>query len=179
MILFAATTPAVRYRAINAGLQTLDWAHDPQINNYGMNISLDMITTVARLLPPPAIEFGNGPILNPQYTGRWDLKGKKFWQANNIALTKWGVVILNHIGYNLLSVDSQSTQTNDFIRTMKVRQPTAIRFFEELVNEYRKYGGNIPAGTPAAWVVQDVHQGENTISNAIKRCLDQVAKFGT
>jgi eukaryotic translation initiation factor 2C len=55
-------------------------------------ILTDITQTKARLLPSPEVHFG-GSKFNPGTSGRWDLRGKKFFRPN-IKLESWGVCAL-------------------------------------------------------------------------------------
>ncbi|EAU35074.1 conserved hypothetical protein [Aspergillus terreus NIH2624] len=91
MIRFAAARPSDRLASIFKSKKMLDHAHDPVLNTFGLKISDDMIRTKARLLPNPELQFGGNQKLNPGTNGRWDLRGKKFYQPNKKPLESWGV----------------------------------------------------------------------------------------
>ena len=94
MIKFAVTRPAARLEAINHGLNALDWAGDKYHANYGLKINRNMITTNARILEPPKVQF-KGSTVEPKYSGRWDLKNRMFLEGNTQPLKSWGVCIMN------------------------------------------------------------------------------------
>ncbi|KAB8071607.1 Piwi domain-containing protein [Aspergillus leporis] len=91
MIKYAASRPADRLNSIYKSKQMLDHSHDPVLQTFGLQIDENMIRTKARLLPNPDIQFGGNQRHNPGTHGRWDLRGKKFYQANKIPLECWGV----------------------------------------------------------------------------------------
>ena len=93
MIKFAATRPENRKRAIESGLAMLNWQQDPVLNAYGLKINNQMLTTRARVLDPPEVQYANG-VAQPGYSGRWDLRGKVFAKSNPAPLKSWGVCIL-------------------------------------------------------------------------------------
>lgn len=90
MIKWTAVKPTGRLEAILNCHKILDHAKDPNLVNYGMKIGSSMIKTKARLLPNPEIQFGNVKH-NPGTTGRWDLRGKKFFKSNTKPLECWGI----------------------------------------------------------------------------------------
>ena len=95
MIKFAVTRPEQRKQTIEGGLRLLDWAGDPFLKGYGLQVQPTMLETQARLLPPPTLEFGRKKLEKPMYSGRWRLDGKQFYIANPIQLESWGVCIFN------------------------------------------------------------------------------------
>ncbi len=54
------------------------------------------LQTKARVLPNPEVQFQGTTKLNPGTTGRWDLRGKKFFTCNPVPLVSWGICILNN-----------------------------------------------------------------------------------
>lgn len=63
--------------------------HSPSI----VLLHTDFSKTQARILPNPEIQFDKAK-LNPGTTGRWDLRGKKFFLPNTEPLTSWGFVVI-------------------------------------------------------------------------------------
>jgi len=98
MIKFAVTRPAQRKESIQDGLRLLDWQHDPYLQNYGLKIDPNMLTTQARVLNPPQVLYGKNQTAAPGYSGRWDLRGKVFLNGNPAPLTSWGVCVIGQ-GY--------------------------------------------------------------------------------
>lgn len=94
MIKFSATRPQVRKQAIDQGLSMLDWANDPVLKNYGLQINASMLQTKARLLDPPTVGYAGGGSAQPGYAGRWDLRGKTFLKPNPSELAYWGVCVI-------------------------------------------------------------------------------------
>ncbi|KAH1338083.1 hypothetical protein KXX67_000930 [Aspergillus fumigatus] len=91
MIKYAASRPADRLNSIHKSKAMLDHAKDPVLNTFGLAIDNNMIRTKARLLPSPDIQFGGNQRLSPGTNGRWDLRGKRFYQPNKRPLEAWGV----------------------------------------------------------------------------------------
>ena len=93
MIKFAVTPPPERWGAITHGLGMLDWANDPVLKAYKMQINPNKTVVDARLITAPTVKFGGGEA-KPGTSGRWDLKGKKFLQPNLAPLKSWGVCVV-------------------------------------------------------------------------------------
>ncbi|OGM41385.1 eukaryotic translation initiation factor 2c [Aspergillus bombycis] len=91
MIKYAAARPADRLNSIHKSKRMLDHSKDPVLQTFGLQIDENMIRTKARLLPNPDIQFGGNQRHNPGTNGRWDLRGKKFYQPNKQPLSCWGV----------------------------------------------------------------------------------------
>lgn len=94
MIKFAVSRPAERKKSIQTGLDMLDWKNDPYLRNYGLEIDPTMLTTEARVLDPPIVQYAGDQTAKPGYSGRWDLRGKKFLHENPGGLKSWGVTLL-------------------------------------------------------------------------------------
>jgi eukaryotic translation initiation factor 2C len=94
MIKFAVTRPKERIGSIQQGVGMLKWTEDAYLKFFGVKIDLEMTVTQARLLQPPEVQY-NGSKATPGTTGRWDLRGKKFWLPNPEPLKSWGVCVVN------------------------------------------------------------------------------------
>ena len=94
MIKFAVTRPEGRKASIAAGLKLLNWGGDRYLQNYGLKIDSQMLKTKARVLEPPTLLFGANAKIEPKFSGRWDLRGKKFLHGNTAPLKSWGVCVL-------------------------------------------------------------------------------------
>ncbi|KAK4999709.1 Protein argonaute [Elasticomyces elasticus] len=129
MIKFAVTPPAERWKAIEHGLNMLDWENDNYLKNYGMLINPAQTQVKARLLQNPKVQFGNGAN-DPRTSGRWDLKGKKFLRPNPRPLKSWGVCVITGRG-----------PTAD--------KATVDRFIQEFVKIYAGHGGHVENKNPA------------------------------
>ncbi|PLN80024.1 eukaryotic translation initiation factor 2c [Aspergillus taichungensis] len=91
MIKYAASRPAERLSFIQKSKEMLDHSADPVLRSFGLQVDTNMIRTKARLLPNPEIQFGGNQRLNPGTNGRWDLRGKKFYQPNKRPLESWSI----------------------------------------------------------------------------------------
>lgn len=93
MIKFAVTRPRERIASIKHGVGMLKWNDDPYLRYFGVKVDPEMTTTQARLLQPPEVQY-NGSKATPGTSGRWDLRGKKFWLPNPEPLKSWGVCVV-------------------------------------------------------------------------------------
>ncbi|KAL4786184.1 Piwi domain-containing protein [Aspergillus varians] len=143
MIKYAASRPADRLNSILKSKKMLDHSSDPVLKTFGLKIDDNMIRTKARLLPAPDIEFGGKQRVNPGTAGRWDLRGKKFYQPNKKPLDCWGV------GYfpgrrNVIN----KTQVEAFVDSMMkaysshggsvVRRPVVVELREDIGEAVKK-----------------------------------------
>jgi eukaryotic translation initiation factor 2C len=158
MIKFAVTLPNKRLEAIKEGQSWLNWQQDPVLAKFGLKVDANMLKTKARVLPNPVIQFG-GPgttgQLNPGTTGRWDLKGKKFFSTNPQPLESWGVCVFNSGRFRL-----EQAQIGNFI--------------EAFVKAYKAHGGQVRNEKPMMFVgPQDageaVEQTVNRTGNMFKK----------
>ncbi|KAK6855717.1 Protein argonaute [Apiospora arundinis] len=114
MIKFAVTRPVQRSTAINNCMKGLHWESDPYFKQYNLQISNQMIITPARLLQNPEVHFG-GSKLNPGTTGRWDLRGRKFLEANPHPIQSWAFIgVGSNDGYAI-----QEDALKNFAQTFK------------------------------------------------------------
>ncbi|RYP13690.1 hypothetical protein DL765_006772 [Monosporascus sp. GIB2] len=93
MIKIAVTRPNERKKDIMDGVRELNWNSDQYLRAFDLPISQEMVVTNARLLQNPEITYANKKE-NPGVTGRWDLRGKKFWEGNQRTLSSWGMVAI-------------------------------------------------------------------------------------
>lgn len=136
MIKFAVTRPPARLQSIKTGIGMLKWDEDPYLKHFGCKISNQLTLTNCRLLQNPEVEFFKGTKLNPGTTGRWDLRGKKFFQPNDIPLKSWCVVVLQGC----------------------VTEAVVNNFMTTFVNTYIGHGGKVETKLPP---VYHQHQGED------------------
>lgn len=94
MIKIAVTRPAQRKSEITKHVGELRLNQDPYLRHYGVEFEPSFTTTDARVLQPPMVKFGQGAA-KPEFTGRWDLRGKKFWKQNFAPLSSWGFIVLD------------------------------------------------------------------------------------
>lgn len=125
MIKIAVSRPKARKIEINHGVQQLKWDQDPYFREYGVKVQSNMIITKARLIQNPEVHFGGGQKLNPGMAGRWDLRGKKFIEANPTPLVSWGFI---------------GCGTND---GHAVEKDALKAFAQNFARVYRGHGGQI------------------------------------
>lgn len=93
MIKFAVTPPPERWQAVEHGLRMLDWQNDPVHQAFGLKINPKKVIVPGRLIVAPTVKYAAGD-KKPGTSGRWDLKGVKFLQANPAPLKSWGVCVV-------------------------------------------------------------------------------------
>ena len=131
MIKFAVTLPQERWSDIQNGIKMLNWQNDRYLKNYGLEIEkggMAPATVTAKLLPPPKVGFAQGEA-TPQYSGRWDLRGKKFIEPNTTPLQSWGVCVVPDRRIRL-----DHSQVNSFIQTF--------------IRTYEGHGGRVARRDP-------------------------------
>ena len=134
MIKFAVSRPTQRREAIEHGLAKLHWDTDPMLKGYQMKINPSMLKTNARILDPPEPLFAKGAIAKPNFSGRWDLRGKVFLSPNNRPLKSWGIVVLSVKGER-----DKSAVNRDQLEVFK----------KNFLNLYRGHGGIVENSDPA------------------------------
>ncbi|KAG5948403.1 hypothetical protein E4U53_006296 [Claviceps sorghi] len=95
MIKIAVTRPKQRRDDIERNVAGLQLNADPYLKSYGVEFESTFTKTEARILPPPPVNFGHGTA-EPQFSGRWDLRGKKFWKQNVAPLENWGFIVMDN-----------------------------------------------------------------------------------
>ena len=153
MIKFAVTKPDVRQNAVYQGLKAVNWGNDPYFNHYKMKIDEKMITTNARLLQPPEVEFAKGKTEKPGTSGRWRIDGKQFIQTPPDALKNWGVMVLDNFG-----------------RSRSAPFPAVQQFIVNFIGEYQKYGGTVVNRQPK------ILQGHPDVAKCVEVLWETIAK---
>ncbi|KAJ6782051.1 hypothetical protein PWT90_03869 [Aphanocladium album] len=111
MIKIAVTRPKDRRADIQSHVNDLQIPNDPYLRHYGVQFDSQFTKVDAKVLAPPAVNFGTGTA-DPKFSGRWDLRGKKFWKQNFAPLTNWGFLVLdNCVQLNQLKAFSQTFKT--------------------------------------------------------------------
>ncbi|KAL6707418.1 Protein argonaute [Coniothyrium glycines] len=97
MIKFAVTLPRDRWAAVQQGVGLLNWANDPYLQHYGLQVNTQPAKVKARVLPPPVVHFGTGSKeatikAQDMLQGRWRLDSRKF-AINNTQrpIRAWGM----------------------------------------------------------------------------------------
>ncbi|GAO18386.1 uncharacterized protein UV8b_05404 [Ustilaginoidea virens] len=95
MIKIAVTRPQQRRADIEKNVADLKLSEDPYLKMYGVEFERGFTKTEARILPPPSVNFGQGNA-DPKFSGRWDLRGKKFWKQNVAPLQNWAFIVMDN-----------------------------------------------------------------------------------
>ncbi|KAL8844394.1 MAG: hypothetical protein Q9176_001304 [Flavoplaca citrina] len=133
MIKFAVQPPDHRLQAIQAGTKMMGWDKDPVLNHYSLRINAEPITTKARILNPPTLQFKQSTFA-PGTKGRWDLRNKKFLMPNEAPLRCWGVAVLT---------DPSSAQ-----RSGTPNQGQVTAFVQSFIQAYKGHGGIVDNTNP-------------------------------
>lgn len=124
MIKFAVTLPKERWAAVQHGVGMLNWANDPYLKNYGLQISPNRAEVKGRVLPTPEPTFTDSKVdAKSASQGRWSIDGKKFLTPNTRPLKVWGVAIVSNGPRATISMEQ------------------AKNFFTQFVKIYRTHGG--------------------------------------
>ncbi|GAB7361269.1 hypothetical protein MBLNU230_g1329t1 [Neophaeotheca triangularis] len=142
MIKFAVTPPPARWKSVEHGLSMLNWANDPVLRTFGMEIKPEKTVVNSRLLVAPKVMFGAGATANPGTSGRWDLKGKKFLQPNTVPLKIWGICVVPGA------------------RGGKPDKSAVDRFVQEFIKIYQAHGGRIEEKKPYMCVATGTEPGD-------------------
>lgn len=70
--------PDVRKKDIDFKVRALNWANDPTLKRFKMNIDPHMASIPARILPSPQLTGGSGMAGGSNFqpsSGKWDLRG--------------------------------------------------------------------------------------------------------
>ncbi|KAF6828905.1 eukaryotic translation initiation factor 2c [Colletotrichum plurivorum] len=96
MIKCAVNRPNERRAEIMNSKRQLAWSDDPYLKQYGVQFDENMIKTQATVMAPPKMQYAGGALIDPKFSGRWDLRGKKFFVPNRAPLASWGIIILEN-----------------------------------------------------------------------------------
>ncbi|KAL5121167.1 Protein argonaute [Pleosporales sp. CAS-2024a] len=131
MIKFAVTLPRDRWAAVQHGVKLLNWANDPYLRHYGLEVNSNPSKVKARVIPSPSVHFGagskEGSIKNSDLSaGRWRLDGRKFAVTNKDRPIKaWGVCCITGRG---------------------APPPESVKnFFQKFTQTFEGHGGHIAA----------------------------------
>lgn len=125
MIKHAAQKPMDRSQSIKNWFGKLNYAAQPKLQAWGLQVNRNMMEVDARVLPTPKVTYKNNRQLNCQFGG-WNLKGVNFTRPGR-PLKAWSVLSLDrYFG------------TGDM--------QNFVGFF---VNQMKMYGINVVNPTPA------------------------------
>jgi eukaryotic translation initiation factor 2C len=145
MLRIAAQPPSNRKAAIQKGVDHLDWANDPWLKNYGLQIAPSMTKVKGRQLDCPTVAFKTNTVpVKDTSAGRWRLIGAKF-QKTNLDLKRpirsWGVCVIN---------DGTGPC---------VTQSQAVNFANSIRYKYIEHGGAFERASPIFRVLTHVNMG--------------------
>ncbi|CAG8434509.1 675_t:CDS:2, partial [Scutellospora calospora] len=92
MIKFTCQPPHMRANKINQGVEILNYRGNEYLQQFGMNVSNDMIVAPARIIPTPTLQYhpsSREPVLVPR-EGSWNLRDKKV--AQGATLGSWSII---------------------------------------------------------------------------------------
>jgi eukaryotic translation initiation factor 2C len=121
MIKIAVTRPSTRKSDVEQAVKMLDSSNDRFLKAYGVEFEKQFTQTKARILPPPQVNFAQG-VADPKFTGRWDLRKKKFWKKNQSPLKAWGFIVMDDC----------------------IRKPALEAFARQFRNTFIEHGGVCP-----------------------------------
>jgi eukaryotic translation initiation factor 2C len=146
--------------------QALKWHQDPILKEFGIAVDPNMAKVNARIIQNPDIGFGGNAKHNPGQSGRWDLRGKKFYKANPEKLVSWAFVAVEQ------SIDKPGLQ----------------RFVSAFMQAYRGHGGQIakepllldyPAGAQHHYITEDSYKQCGKANKATPQIIFYVLKDRT
>ncbi|CAJ0627017.1 5591_t:CDS:10 [Entrophospora sp. SA101] len=128
MIKFTCQPPHIRANKIKNGLDILDFRNNEYLKQFNLQISTDMTTAPARVLPTPTIMYHQSS-REASFTprdGSWNLRDKKV--ATGAVLGSWGVIA--------------------FGNEREMPPQTVQHFVRELITTCQDTGMNIPNKDP-------------------------------
>ena len=111
MIKIAVTRPRIRKEAIESKVKLLNLPNDPYLKFYGVEFETSFTKTQAKIITPPILNFRDKRNVKPQFAGRWNIQGLKFWKQNTTPLISWGIVLMDNC------VDKRAAE--QFIKTFR------------------------------------------------------------
>ncbi|XP_066920100.1 protein argonaute-2-like [Clytia hemisphaerica] len=121
MIKNTAKKPEMRKAAIDRIVSDSNYAQDPYVKGFGIQVSQKMTTVDARVINPPDVQYSGGKIMKPS-GGAWNMKNIRVFQGANIQA--WGMVVCNFFG-------------------RPFEEDSAWRFEEELIKKAQEMGINM------------------------------------
>ncbi|OLN96063.1 Protein argonaute [Colletotrichum chlorophyti] len=140
MIKAAVTRPNQRKADILDAKNQLAWKDDPYLRQYGVVFEDQMAKTQGSVLEPPKIQYANN-LTSPMFSGRWDLRGKKFLVGNRQPLRSWGILILENA----------------------TKKEEAAAFAQMFKQTYTGHGGKVEKDA----IVIDTERANNNVAEAI------------
>lgn len=147
MIKYAADRPNERLTSIRSSKSMLAHNEDPVLRTFGLQVGENMIRTKARLLPNPEIQFGGNQRHNPGTSGRWDLRGKRFYEPNRKPLDAWGVGFFPG-------------------KRNAINRRQVENFCDSLMKGYAGHGGNVVRRPEVVELREDIGEAIKRLYNA-------------
>ncbi|KAH6670969.1 argonaute [Plectosphaerella plurivora] len=144
MIKAAVTRPRQRIDNIRKSREMLKLDDDQYLKAFGLRFDPNMAKVKGRLLPPPRVQFGN-KYADPKLSGRWDLRGMKFFKPAPMHLKNWGVLVLEGA----------------------CQQPGATNFIRTFAQTFASHG-NQPPDAPVVIMDQNRNHGQ-AVRDAIRK----------
>jgi len=178
---FSKMNPAQRLSSIKAGLNVLQYGQSEYVRAFGMNVNLNPISVVARVLPPPMLRYGPGSAeatIRP-FNGQWNMRDKKLFRPATIRT--WTVVIYESAGR--FRQDAAQDMARGFVEGalsvgITVTDPHPLIFWENgqgNISEQLKKAGKAcvdKKGSPPNLIVVVLPEGGNDIYAAVKNFGD-------
>lgn len=90
MIKATARSAPDREREINSLIRKADFNNDPYVQEFGLNISHNLMEVRGRVLPPPKLQYGGRSKQQAlPNQGVWDMRGKQFFTG--IEINEWAI----------------------------------------------------------------------------------------
>ncbi|KAF8958525.1 argonaute-like protein [Flammula alnicola] len=184
MVEFSKLRPSERLASIRAGLEVLQYGQSPYIREFGMDITQTPISVKSRVLPTPALRYGQGSresTIKPA-NGQWNMRDKMFYRPS--MLKTWAIVIYESQGrFNQAAAQEMATSFCAGARSvgMPVEDQRPLIFWENgsgNIGEHLKKAGKacVDAGKgPPNLIVVVLPEGGNQIYTAVKQCAMGVA----
>ena len=90
MIKATARSAPDREREINNLIRKADFNNDPFVQEFGLNISNNLMEVRGRVLPPPKLQYGGRTKQQAlPNQGVWDMRGKQFFTG--VEIREWAI----------------------------------------------------------------------------------------
>ncbi|KAF8806120.1 argonaute-like protein [Phlegmacium glaucopus] len=178
---FSKMEPAQRLKAIQNGLNVLQYGQSEYIRAFGMDIGQAPISVPARVLPPPMLRYGVGSAENTirPGNGQWNMRDKKLFRP--AAIKVWAIVVYESQGR--FRPDTAREMAQGFMEGarsvgMSVADNQPLIFWENgqgnITDQLRKAGKACvdQKKSPPNLIVVVLPEGGNDIYTAVKHFGD-------
>ncbi|KAG6829528.1 hypothetical protein H0H92_004265 [Tricholoma furcatifolium] len=118
MVEFSTINPIPRFDSIQKGVDSV-FAYDRSeyVDAFGMKIDNSFLSTTARILAPPSLQYGRGssqPILKSSdiHNGSWNMIDKKFFKP--MRMGRW--IIVSYASTNYFNENHAKQMTKDLVK---------------------------------------------------------------